>query len=246
MVFGVALALTSLNALNASHVAKESQLSRLAGKPDGAIAAGLRATQLDGLRAYYWDTLGLAYISADRSLDAASAFERASQLAPYDVRFSGDLARAYVQLVQRGESKYKERARQAAESSVRMDPNNPRANLTRALVMAVIGDLPEAAKSVERALALDPHSTNLDLYLAAAQIYGASGRQQDAIFIARIATTNFSVQVTLPIRIELARALAATGQRAEALMEIDTVLAITPNDPVALQLRSQIRAGSTQ
>ncbi len=44
----------------------------------------------------------------------------------------------------------------------------------------------------------------------------------------------------LPVRIELARALAADGQLAKALMEIDVTVAIWPESQSAQQLRRQI------
>jgi Flp pilus assembly protein TadD len=47
----------------------------------------------------------------------------------------------------------------------------------------------------------------------------------------------------VPIRVELARALVADGQSAAAVAELDAALAIKPNDPAALQLRSQIISG---
>ena len=243
-VLGAVLALAGINALSASHAAHDSQQLRLAARPQAAVDAGLRATDLDPLRAPYWDTLGLAYVAADRAKDAVAAFERAASLAPYDVRYAGDLARAYVRLIQAGNASYGTSARDVAERAVRTDPNNPQANLTRALVMAVTGDLSEAVRSVERALALDPpHSNNMELYVTAAQTYRASGRYDDAIAVARRAIAAArSPEDTVPIRIELARALAAKGELAQAVAELDAVLVIHPNDSVATQLRAQLRA----
>jgi O-antigen ligase/tetratricopeptide (TPR) repeat protein len=240
---GIVLALTSTVAFGASKLARESQLERLRARPEPAIDAGNRATGSDGRRADYWDTLGLAYVSADRFRDAAAAFERASDLAPYDVRFYGDLARAYAFLIQRGDTTYIARAREVADRAVATDPNNPLANQTRAVVMHVTGDLPEALKSVERALALD-QTNNKEIYLTATQVLIRLGRLADATAmarqgIARIPDPRDQVQ----LRIELARALAANGQLSEALTEIDAVLAIQPNQPTAQQLRAQIRAG---
>jgi len=53
-------------------------------------------------------------------------------------------------------------------------------------------------------------------------------------------------QNTVAIRVELARALALSGQPAQALVELDAALAIRPNDPAALQLRTQIKGTTTQ
>jgi len=100
---------------------------------------GIRATQSDPRRPEYWDALGLAYVGGDRLKEAASAFDQAMQLAPYNVRYHGNLARAYVVLFQRGDVAAGTRARDIADRAVRADPNNPLANLTRAVVMQVTG-----------------------------------------------------------------------------------------------------------
>ena len=112
--------------------------------------------------------------------------------------------------------------------------------------MQVTGDLAEALKSVERALALDPSSTNAQLDLTATQVLNASGRTADAIAIARRAIGALDLNNSVQIRVELARALVASGQPAQALVELDAALAIRPNDAAALQLRAQIRAGTPQ
>jgi tetratricopeptide (TPR) repeat protein len=243
---GLLLAVASVNAYSASRTTRDSQLQRLAGKPELAIQSGLRATNADPNRADYWDDLGLAYVSGQRLTDAVSAFDRAVKLAPYNVRFLGDLASANLVLVQRGDAAAGSRAQTVADRAVRTDPNNPQAHLTRAIVMQVTGDVPEALKSVERALALDSSYANPRLDLTAIQVMNASGRTADAIATARRAIGTLDLNDTVQIRVELARALVAAGQPAQALAELDAALAIRPNDAAALQLRAQIRAGTTQ
>lgn len=245
---GFAVVLTTLSAVDASRSARASQLARLQGQSQLAIDSGLRATRSDSLRPQYWDTLGLAYVSGNRLGDAVSAFERASKVAPYDVRYDGDLARAYAALAQQGDQASVVRARDVADRVVRTDPNNPFAHQTRAVVMQFTGNLPEALKSSERALALDRtdsagHTTNGDIYVTGVQVLYALGRSPDAIALARRGIARVPDAVSsVPIRTELSRSLVANGQLAEALTEIDVVLAIRPNDPSAQQLRAQIRA----
>jgi Tfp pilus assembly protein PilF len=213
-----------------------------------AIDSGLRATRSDPLRPQYWDTLGLAYVSGDRLGEAVSAFEYASKLAPYDVRYDGDLARALAVLAQRGDQTSALRARDVADRAVRTDPNNPLAHQTRAVVMQVTGKLSEALSSSERALALDRtgsdgYTTNREIYVTGVQVLNALGRSPDAIALAHRGIARLPDGVTrVPIRIELSRSLVANGQLAEALTEIEIVLAIRPNDANAQQLRAQIRA----
>jgi O-antigen ligase/tetratricopeptide (TPR) repeat protein len=248
VAMGIVVAMTTVSAIDASRAAGASQLARLRGQGQLAIDLGLRATRSDSMRPQYWDTLGLAYVSADRFGDAAAAFEHASKLAPYDVRYDGDLARALAVLGQRGDKTSVVRAREVADRAVRTDPNNPLAHETRAVVMQFTGNLPEALGSSERALALDRtssngYTSNRAFYVTGVQVLNALGRPQDAIIVARrgIARLPFE-EMTAPIRIELSRSLIANGQLAEALTEIEVVLAIRPTDPDALQLRTQIRA----
>jgi len=239
---GVIVALTTFSAVDASRAARASQLARLSGQQQMAIDSGLRATRADALRPQYWDTLGLAYISGNRLDDAVAAFERASALAPYDVRYGGDLARAYVARVLRGDQSSAFRARDVADDVVRTDPNNPLAHQTRAIVMLATGSPLEARRSSERALALDRTSTHPDIFVTGVQVLNALALWPEAITLARRGMVRLPDATTVPIRIELVRALVSNGQLLEALAEIDAALAIRPNDSTAQQLRAQIRA----
>jgi tetratricopeptide (TPR) repeat protein len=109
--------------------------------------------------------------------------------------------------------------------------------------MQLAGNLPEALRSVERALALDPGSTTASLYVIAAQVILDSGRPADAIRVARQGLAILGqTRNSVAIRIELARALFARGQAREALAELDLAISIQPNEPTAEQLRATIRA----
>jgi len=248
VALGLIAALTSTNAIQASRAAKTSQIARLRGQAQVAIASGLRATGSDSLRPQYWDTLGLAYISGDRVSEAVSAFERASKLAPYDVRYDGDLARALALLAQRGDKTSAVRATEVADRVVRTDPNNPLAQQTRAVVMQFTDNLPEALKSSQRAIALDRtsevgYTTNLDFYITGLQVLNALGRPLDAVTLARASIAKAPNPASeASLRLELARALMASGQLNEALTEVDRVLALQPGQPAAQQLRAQLLA----
>lgn len=237
------VALNGVTALGASRSARGSQEARLGGQRPLAVALAQSATRADPGRAEYWHILGLAYTATVSWREAVSAFDRAATLAPHDVRYIGDLAAAQLILAGTGDVSARSRARELGERATQVDPNNPRAHLTRAVVMQVLGDLPEALRSAERALALDPGSRNERLYVTAAQVMLDSGRPADAVRVARqgiaaLGLTNASVTT----RIELARALLASGQPLEALAELDTTLTIRPNDPTAQRLRAEIRA----
>jgi O-antigen ligase/tetratricopeptide (TPR) repeat protein len=237
------LALTGLTALDASRSARASQESRLGGQPAQAVNLGLRATASDPARAEYWHILGLAYAATARWPEAVAAFDRASSLGPYDARYLGDLASAELILVQSGDVAARTKARELGEKTIQEDPNNPRAHLTRAVVMQVLGDLPEALRSVERALALDPGSTNDRLYVTAAQVMLDSGHASDAVSTARQGVAIFGLtNPSVAIRIELARGLVAGGQPLDAIRELDLALSIQPNNATLQRLKSQIQA----
>ena len=91
------------------------------------------------------------------------------------------------------------------------------------------------------ALALDPASTDPHLYTTATQVLLANSRPSEAISVARRAIDTFGLsQDAFQIYVDLARALAATGERADAIAALDAALTIRPGDPGALQLRAQI------
>jgi O-antigen ligase/tetratricopeptide (TPR) repeat protein len=241
--FGLLLALTIGTANDASRSIRDAQQHRAVGRVQQAILAAARAVGEDPRRPEYWDGLGLAYIAAQRTTDAIGAFDRAAGLAPYNATFLGDLASANLLLAQSGDSSAGGRAREVAERVVRADPNNPQAHLTRAVVMQVTGDMSAALDSVQRALALDPASTNAHLYTTATQVLLANSRPSEAISVARRAIAILGAsQDAFQIYVDLARAFAALGQRAEAIATLDAALKIRPGDPEALQLRSQISA----
>jgi O-antigen ligase/cytochrome c-type biogenesis protein CcmH/NrfG len=242
-IVGLGMVAVGWNALDASRVSSQAFQQRIAGRYAQAIELSLRATRADPGRPEYWEGLGLGYVGVQRFADAAGAFRRASELTPYDVRYVGEVARANVVLFQRGDPTYKDKARDFADRGIAIDPNNPLPHITRAIVMQVTGDLPEALKSAERALALD-QSNNREIYLTQTQVLEGLGRHADAVAAARYGLTRIpDPRNQVALRLELARALANTGQVTDALKEIDAILAIQPNLPAALQLRAQIQAG---
>jgi O-antigen ligase/Flp pilus assembly protein TadD len=241
LIVGLILGAAEVNAFIASRSGGQAKDARLSARIPEAIQLGLQATTTDPRRAAYWHDLGLAYVGAARWADASEAFKRAQTLEPYDVRHAGDLARAQLFLAANGDVGARASAIALGEKAVQTDPNNPLAQLTRTVVMQSTGNLAEAARSIDRALALDPDSNNFALYRTAAQVYIAVGRYSDAIRVGRQGIGFISLPATVPLRIEVARALLASGQSNEALAEIDAALATQPDQPSALQLRDEIR-----
>lgn len=245
----IVMAATALPALEASHLAKRSASLRAPATAAAAIDLATRAIRMDPNRAEYWQQLALAYVAGARWADASGAFQSAARLAPYDIRFLTDDIQVQLVLANSGDAKPLERAAQLADQAVKVDPNNPSGHLNRAIVEFRRGDLASATQSVDRALRLDPNSTNNQLYVAAAQIYVAAtqadiaaGGFADAIIkarrgLAQLGTTARSV----PLRLELARALFRSGRSQEALAELDAALLIAPGDQSLLALKQEIQ-----
>jgi O-antigen ligase/tetratricopeptide (TPR) repeat protein len=242
LLAGILAALSAATAYDASRSARASQQARLIGNVSQALELGLQATRSDANRAAYWDTLGLAHVARSSWRDAAVAFRRASALAPYDIDYVSDLAAAEIAVAIGGDTSAAPRLRDLGDRAVQVDPNNPRAQFTRAVIRQYLKDYSEAARSVERALVLDP-LTNPNLYQAAVQIMLGAGRTSDAIRIARDGLNVFGpTKNSIAVRVELARALMTAGSLADALNELDAALAIEPSDQDAQRLRAEILA----
>jgi cytochrome c-type biogenesis protein CcmH/NrfG len=243
VLVGVIVSLTTIPALDASRSAKMSADARLVGKVGDAISLATHAVGSDPNRADYWHVLGLAYVGAGRWSDATVSFQSAARLAPYDIRFLTDDIQVQLILSNLGDSRTVARANDLADRAVAMDPRNPQAHLARAVVSQVRGDLTGAVASAHRALALDPGSTNSQLYVTATQVLIASMQFDDGVDTARLGLTRLgSTPESVPLRLELARALALGGRSDDAIREIDAALGLAPGNEALLRLRAQILA----
>jgi O-antigen ligase/tetratricopeptide (TPR) repeat protein len=244
----IVITATTLPALEASRLAKRSASLRTPATAGLAIDVAGQATRVDPNRAEYWQELALANVAGAHWTDASIAFQKAAKLAPYDIRFLTDDIQVQLAMAHGGDSKALERAGRLADQAVHVDPNNPNGHLNRAVVAFDRGDLPAAVESIDRALLLDPNSTNSQLFAAAAQIYVAAtqsavaaGRLDDAIAKGRNGVAQLgSNAASVPIRLELARALVQSGRPREALDVIDAALALAPTDQSLLQLKQEI------
>ena len=234
--------LAVIPAYSAARATKTSADLLNSGNAAASIAQANSSVQSDPSRAEYWHVLGLGHVAVSNWRDATRSFDQAAVHAPYDVRNLGDEISA---MLATGDETLRPRARDLAQQMVRTDPNNPYAQRILATTLAYLGSAADAVTPIGRALALDPGSSNQSLYIAAAQVYMAAGRPADAERAARDGLAIIDrVEVTaraVPLRYEHARALAALGQTADALKELDLVLALQPGNTAAQQLRAQLR-----
>ena len=233
------LAATTVPAFQASRAAKISENARLLNEP-GAIEAAASATRSDPGRADYWHVLGLAYVGAGRWRDAASALQHAVDLAPWDSRSVSDLIQTQLALANSGDTTARSRLRRLADDVVRVDPNYPDAQATRATVMQFLGDYPQALAAIQRALALAPNTQNENWYVTASELYLTLARPTDAVAVALRGLT--ILDRSIPLRLQYARALLADGNPDAALQQISVVLAADPTNQDALRLKAQIQA----
>lgn len=238
------LALTAIGAWSASRSAVSSTNARLVGRSTDAIRSASDATSADPGRADYLHDLGLAYIGAQRWRDASTAFERALAAAPWDVRVMGDLMKVELVLAQGGDQNARARALELADEVVRIDPNHADVQIGRATVLQGLGNNEGALQSVERAFALYPQSLIESWYVMATQLYVSVGRPGDGVAIAERGIRVLGQTVSL--RLELARALLASGRPQDALAQVDAILAADPNNGNAKQLRTQIQSALTR
>jgi tetratricopeptide (TPR) repeat protein len=174
--------------------------------------------------------------------DAAVAFERANSLAPFVVGYTSDLVQIQLALAQKGDAKARARAIELANDLAAKDPNNPRSHITRAITMQATGDIDAAARSIERALQLDPGSTNEQLYVVAVQVFMAAGRPADAVTAGERGIAAFpSGQALTQLRSELDRALVAVGR----ITCVTTMWRANPASPQAVGARITFAVDAT-
>lgn len=236
------LALTTYRALDAAHAAETARQARARGDSAIAIASAVRATEVDPLRAEYWNGRGLGLTRVRDFRAAESAFERAVELVPYQFIYLTNLSRAQLSL---GDPAARSRSLVSAERAVQMDPNNAETHYTLALVLAASGRSADAVSAIERAVQLKPDPSDRFFHETAATAYLAAGRAQDAERWARYGLVRVGgTREAFDTRVLLSRALLAQGRRAEALSEVQRVLDEDPAHAAAVRLRAQIQSGT--
>lgn len=168
---GVLLALTTLNALVASHAVLASNRARAQGDFAAAERLALAAVERDGGRADHWNVLGLARSRRTPEL-AMQTFQRAMALAPYDPVYVLNLA-AEQAILGTSDPRARGQAVENVRSAAAMDPNGPATLMRAAEVLLFLGEPGEAAVLADRAIALWPNDAE---YLEiSSRVYQAAG-----------------------------------------------------------------------
>lgn len=201
-----------------------------------AVGAGRRATSLDPGRAEYWHLLGTAELRAGRSPQAIDALERAVEIAPFQVGYWADLARAYVVESGRGNADALGRAADAARRAAEVDPNNAISHFTKALILLYQDDPAGSVAAFEHGMKLGRAPEGW-MYEVAGRAYLQLGRPADA---ARAAESGMSRGNLTGLRLVLFEALAVQGERTRAARGLLELLAATPEDPRARALQAKI------
>ncbi len=128
-----------------------------------------------------YSNLGTSHYFAGRYREAASAYEKATQLEPSFCLYWRNLGDAY-RWVPGGEASARkafERAIELCNESIRVNPSDSRAYMSRAIAMGKLGRHREAHTSILRALELEPQYAS-NAYEAAV-IANLSGSEEDAV-----------------------------------------------------------------
>jgi len=239
--FGLLLASLLLPALEANRAAGENRALRLSGSVPASIVAGERATARASYRAEYWHGLGLSFAAMKDYAKAERSFSKAVELASYHTTYLTNLARAQLGLGLAGDRSKMAAALETARQAIRNDPNNGDAHVTLSIVGQASGHPEETVTASERALSLGFGSSDPAFYLLTGRAYLQLDRPADA---ERLLRSGIAVptdpQMWASLELELARALVRQQRNAEAIAEIEKILAAIPGHRGAQELRRDL------
>jgi FimV-like protein len=187
-----------------------------------------QAIKLDPGRGTTYTDLGFVELAQGRRDQAQAAFLKAVQLAPTQTRTILALANFYWST---GQTKD---AEEAFEQALKIEPTNVEVNKFMAAFKYSTGRRLEAEPYLRRIAEKSPEPDGM---LALADYYLLTARPKDAISTLQSLT---SVQNLSDVKLRLARAYAASGDRAKAHELINQVLSGNSKDAGAHLLKGQI------
>jgi len=240
---GLALALTPLAAWGASRDAAQARAALRAGSNDRAVAFANRSVQGDAWQASYWTQLGGAQRRAGKEPAALQAFQRAADLAPWDAATWLNVGQSQILLYAGGDKAQKAAALETMRRAVAVDPYRPDVHHGLAVALYNVDRYEDAAAEAETGYAIDQDSVAEYGYEVAARSYLKLERPEQAERWCELglADPRLSQGRQITLRLLSAQALLALGRSAEALAQVDKVLALDASNAQAKQLKKTIQ-----
>jgi O-antigen ligase/Tfp pilus assembly protein PilF len=224
-------ALSGLRALEANQEALRARHASDIRQGADAATHAVRAIELDGGRADYWNELGRAYGASGRWADAADAFARASARAPYSATYVANVGRALGQLALAGDNSRggTDAALDAARRAVTIDPNEPLTHLALAQIALALDRPGIALTAAVDAIRLFPNPQNpfYDGFAAAA------AAKVDTATAKRELERALGYKETARLRVALAEVALREGDKPAVLANAQRALQLDPKNPDA-------------
>ena len=216
---------------------RELKLTRV---PTRALAAAERAVSLDPGRAEHWFELGKARQSRDSLGEAAKAFREATDRAPHQSSYWGNLALALANLSLKGDASMggKDAAIAAARRGVESDPNYPAPYHVFALVANTFGDHAGALKASAAALHLYKGEPEYEAVAADAAL-----RMQDSAAARTALEGIVQEKDAVVLRVALARISLKLNDPDSARRHLRRAIEIDPQNAPARELLQQVGIG---
>ena len=201
------------------------------GKFKDALPALLSSRELDPDNPEVYHNLGWLYLQTGRREDAAASLRRAIELEPGHAKALHDLGILYAQ------AGSWDQASNSLRKAIEANPAFPEAHYSLGLIYARQGDFKRAEESLRTALRLRPDYAEALTDLGG--VYIQTRRFREALpLLARAQKAKPSLGQSY---LNAAKAHLALGDKQSALVSLEALLKVQPDDPTALALRKRLR-----
>ncbi len=204
---------------NRETLASLESLSR--NKVDDAIAHAQQSVRSDPRRSRYWNNLGIALERAGKLKQSGDAYEAAAERSPHIATLWANLGRARAQQAGDTSSGGREAALRAAQRGVKVDPNNPVAQIGLARVANSVGDGDLALGSAAMAIRLFPGDAGYERVAS-----DAAQRASDPAAASATLEELVRLRDSANLRVGLARLALKRDDRAGALAHVRRAIEI--------------------
>ncbi len=200
------------------------------GKFKDALPALLSARELDPDNPEVYYNLGWLYLQTGRREDAAASLRRAVELKPGHAKALHDLGILHAQ------AGAWDQAANSLGKAIEANPEFPEAHYSLGLIYAQQGDFKHAEESLQTALRLRPDYAEALTDLGGVYIQTRRFRQALPL-LARAQRANPNLGQSY---LNAAKAHLALGDKQSALVSLEALLKVQPDDPTALALRKRL------